>query len=539
MAKAKTIDAPVQRKFGAKDKIGYMFGDFGCNMSFQLITSYLMLFVTQGLGLSTALWAVLIIVAKIFDAINDPIIGALVDARKPGKHGKYKPWIFWGAFAIAGSTALLFLDVSMFSVAGKFAYCLIMYMVWSVAYTAANVPYGSLNAALTDKPGERSSLSALRNIGAGLAMVPVLFLVPMIGLNEHKQVITENFFWLALVFGCIGIAGFMATIFMCKERRVAAEQPKGKKFSYWRTLKNFFKNRAVVALSLASIAQIVFIQSYSITLTIAFQYYFVEADKFLMSIANILAMAGMMVFIPFMSKMSVKWGKKEITSWPNLVGIGVLVLMLFIPFPQTTAGGIMFLALFMVAMMGAGTFFLATWSMVADCVDEQEVKTGEREEASVYATYSLSRKIAQGIGGALSGLALGWVGYTTFDQMAALKGFAGDQLKDPTIQEEIHGLVESANLEAGSGILKMTILLPLIGFILCFVILLLMYNLNKKRVESNTIYLRNLSGDEGAVADTQPLFYTEEELQAKEQARLAAIEAEKLAKREARKNKNK
>ena len=130
-------------KFGVKDKFGYMMGDFGCNMSFQLITTYLMFFFTEALGMDPFLFTILIIIAKIFDAINDPIIGALVDRRKPGKHGKYKPWIFWGAFAILASTTLLFMPIQGWPVWAKFMYVLVMYMIWSVSYTAANVPYGS------------------------------------------------------------------------------------------------------------------------------------------------------------------------------------------------------------------------------------------------------------------------------------------------------------------------------------------------------------------------------------------------------------
>ena len=492
------------RPFGARDKVGYMFGDFGCNMSFQLITSYLMLFVTQGLGLSTALWAVLIIIAKVFDAINDPIIGALVDKRRPGKHGKYKPWIFWGSFAIAVSTALLFLDVRAFSTAGKFAYCLIMYMVWSVSYTAANVPYGSLNASLTDKPGERASLSSLRNIGAGFAMLPVLFLVPQFCMQKDEATgiqvpITENFFWLALIFGLIGIGGFMLTIFLCKERRQEQPQLEDKHYSYFKTLKNFFKNRAVVALSLASLAQIVFIQSYSITMTIVFQYYFKVEKGIMLSLANLLPMIGMMIFIPFMSKLSTKVGKKEISSWPNIASIILLIIMLFIPFERSQTGGLIFILLVMVAMTGAGPFFLATWSMVADCVDEQEVETGDREEASIYATYSLSRKVAQGIGGALTGLAIGWVGYVTSDELKTANPNMG--------KEELDSLVTSTNLAAAPDILRVSIILLLVGFILVFVTLLFMYNLNKDKVLENTNKLQ--ANKEVVSLEPTKLFYEE------------------------------
>lgn len=122
--------------FGLRDKIGYMMGDFGCNMSFQLVSSYAMIYFTQGMGLTLGSWAVIVVLAKIFDAINDPIIGALVDRRKPSKSGKFRPWIFYGSFAILLTTTLFFIDIRALSYGLRFAYCLTMYCLWSIAYTA-------------------------------------------------------------------------------------------------------------------------------------------------------------------------------------------------------------------------------------------------------------------------------------------------------------------------------------------------------------------------------------------------------------------
>ena len=117
--------------FGLRDKIGYMMGDFGCNMSFQLVSSYAMIYFTQGMGLTLGSWAVIVVLAKIFDAINDPIIGALVDRRKPRKSGKFRPWIFYGSFAILLTTTLFFIDIRALSYGLRFAYCLTMYCLWS------------------------------------------------------------------------------------------------------------------------------------------------------------------------------------------------------------------------------------------------------------------------------------------------------------------------------------------------------------------------------------------------------------------------
>lgn len=456
-----------KKPFGLSDKVGYLFGDFGCNMSFQLVTSYLMLFVTQGLGISTAHWAIIVVIAKIFDAINDPIIGALVDSRKPGKNGKFKPWIFWGAFAIAITTVLLFIDIRGLNYWVKFAYVLIMYMVWSVAYTAANVPYGSLNAVLTDDPGQRASLSSLRSIGSGVATLPIMILMPLIVFGDKDKngfapLKPEVFVWIALVCGIIGIIGFMLTYFLTTERAEHKKSPE--KFNYFKTLAGFFKNRAALAISLASFAQLVFIMSYAVTLPLVFQFYFLNTK--IISAATVIIMLPMMALIPFMGKMSVKFGKKEISTWPNLIAIVVLIVMLFISFPRNNSGAWIYAALLGVSMLAGGTFTLATWSMVADCVDQQEINTGKREEASVYATYSLARKIAQGVGAGLVSLCLSFVGYNT------------------------KNVAVNTTPKISNGILKLSIILPLIGFVTIFLALLFIYNLNRKKVEENTKYLR-------------------------------------------------
>ena len=493
--------AKEKKQIGAKDKFGYMMGDFGCNMSFQLISSFLMLFVTQALGISMVHWMVIVVVAKVFDAINDPIIGALVDKKKPGKHGKFKPWIFVGSFFIAITTVLLFTNVSGLNYWFKFAYCLIMYMVWSVAYTVANVPYGSLNAALTDNAKERSSLSSLRSIGAGLAMLPIMVAVPLLVYNDDKTLKANMFMVVALLCGIFGIIGFMMTIFMTKEKVTVIDdnnQPK-EKISYVKTLKSFFKNKAVLALCLASFAQLVFILTFTTTVQLVFQFYFQNTK--LLSVVNIVSMLPMVVFIPFMPKLTAKFGNKKICSLPNIVGFVSLILMLFIPFNKLgNAGPLVYILFLMVAMLGGGTFTLATWSMVAECVDEQEVESGVREEASIYATYSLARKVAQGVGAGLVALCLSFVGYKT-------DGFVTEQ--DMITHNSQPGVAQ--------GILILSIILPLIGYIVVFIAMQFLYKLDKEKVASNTFILRDKhSGDNIDVKTPTRCFYEETATEVKE-----------------------
>ncbi len=484
--KAKKMKTPLdKRPFGARDKFGYMMGDFGCNMSFQLIGTYLITFASQVLHIGEW-WSLIVIISKIFDAINDPIIGAIVDARKPGKRGKYLPWIFFGSFAIAITTVLLFINVSAFPTWGKVVYVTVMYCIWSVAYTAANVPYGSLNAALTDDAGQRSSLSAFRGIGAGIAMLPLTMIIPKLIYGEPDPVTGietvkgDVFVWIALVCGIVGIGGFMLTCFLTKERK-QVEVKQREKFNYLETLKGFVKNRGAMGMCLASFSQLVFIMTYSVTLPIVCQYFFKDAGN--SGTVSIVMMLPMAVFIPIMGKISKKFGKRELSLWPNLFAMAVLVIMLFIPFPATSGGMWMYAIFLGISMIASTPLNLGTWSMVADCVDEQEVKTskkdgknlfatyltpnqfGKRDEASVYATYSLARKAAQGVGSALVLALARSVGY-------------------------VDNVAEAAP-EAGANILQLSIILPLVGTVLIFLSFLLVHNLDKKKVEDNTEFLRS------------------------------------------------
>ena len=194
-------------------------------------------------------------------------------------------------------------------------------------------------------------------------------------------------------------------------------------------------------------------------------------------------MLPMMFMIPFMGKLTKRFGKKEIAMWPNLVAIAVLVVMMFVPFQRNSTGMWVYALCLGIAMLASAPLNLGTWSMVADCVDEQEVKTskkdgkniyatylndqdfGKRDEASVYATYSLARKAAQGIGSALIAALAGLVGYDAANAV-------------------------NTTAEVSGNLLKLSLILPLIGIVLIFLALLLFYNLSKKKVIDNTEFLR-------------------------------------------------
>ena len=130
------------RPFGIRDEIGYAFGDLGCNLSFQLISTYMYLFYTQCIGVSAEHWAWIIIVSKVWDAINDVLIGRLVDSKRIGTKSKFIPWILLGGAGLVALTVMVFTPIQKFPQAAKIIWCLASYCLWSVAYTMVNVPYG-------------------------------------------------------------------------------------------------------------------------------------------------------------------------------------------------------------------------------------------------------------------------------------------------------------------------------------------------------------------------------------------------------------
>lgn len=162
------------RPFGWQDKLGYAMGDMGCGFSFQLVATFMQLFYLQYIGVSPESYAVIILISKIFDAINDIVIGNLVDTKKIGKKSKYMPWILLGGVALVFFNVTIFFPVKSLPYLGKCAWCLGSYCLWSIAYTMVNVPYGSLHSVITDDPQQRVSLSTFRSIGAALPAIVII-----------------------------------------------------------------------------------------------------------------------------------------------------------------------------------------------------------------------------------------------------------------------------------------------------------------------------------------------------------------------------
>lgn len=394
------------RPFGMRDKIGYAFGDMGCNFSFQLVSTYMYLFYTQCIGISAKHWAWIIIVSKAWDAVNDVLIGNMVDRAgvSEGK-SKFMPWISIGSILLIVFSVMIFTPVSEFSNLGKIIWCLMAYCLWSVAYTMINVPYGSLHSVITDDPRQRTTLSTFRSIGAALPAILVMILPKIV---YKDNVLSENrLFFVAVVFSIAAFFAFFALRKMVTERVIRVN--KVERISYISTLKSFFSNRAMLGITIATVAVVIFYNSSMSVNNLIFQFYFNDAKK--STLAMVASYIPLVAFMPFASATTSKIGKKRLLTLSGFISVVAGVVMLFLPITPDKRGIIIYVAGLMVINFGCCVFQIIVWAMVADCIEDSYRKTGMREEGSLYALYSFFRKLAQGVGSAIVALALSSVGY--------------------------------------------------------------------------------------------------------------------------------
>lgn len=452
----------LSRPFGWRDKLGYAAGDFGCNMSCAIITSYMMLFYVNVIGIDPLHYATVVAAIKIFDAFDDPVIGALVDAGRPGKRGKFHPWILGSAIPLIFVGALVFLNIPDAPYWVKIVVCVVSYIAWDLAYTAMNIPYGSMASVITADPVQRTQLSNFRSVGALLANIPVMIIVPLMLFKDNNPV-GSMFLPLTLVLGVISFGAFMLTYFLCEERVKPVKEEK-EKFNYIETVKAIGKNRPMIGLILCTLVFKLFCFSSSTTNQYVFMCYF--QDTKLLSLSNLASMLPMILCMTCVTPLTKKFGKKALCSWPFL---GSCVVDLILAFAPITSPYV-WIGLQFVSGAFMGLFSLLMWALIADCIDYQEMITGRREEGTVYATYNFLSKFVSSFSSSIIAVCLSMTGYIAAQQ-------------------------SNQTLEVANRIRVMAGLLPAIGCLIAFLAMHFVYNLdNKKLAEMNVALGRNADG---------------------------------------------
>ena len=414
------LDENGFRKFGMRDCLGYAAGDLGCNMSFALKGTIMPIFWTQFMGMD--LWySLLLIIVQVWDAINDPIIGSMVDAdRRQYKRNKFLQYIWAGSIGLIVGGACCFLPFPNASTLAKAIIFVAGYVVWDAFYTVANVPYGSLLSLISDKPADRASLSAWRSVGSIFGNMLPMILLPFIVYDDNNNLIGERVFIAALI---MGVLGFICFQFMIKNTEIRVEtsvklddQPK---FNVIKAMGNFLKNRPAVGATLAAMGMFIGMQGAATAVTVLFQSYFKNVDA--SGIVSAFAMIPIVVFTPMARKMVVKFGKKELATVGAICSLIASGLMFVLPITGDNKGMLFYIICQLINSLGMGIYSTVSWAMMGDAIDYNEWKTGNREEGTVYALHSFFRKLAQGLGPAIIiavMIALGYVGANEGNQTA-------------------------------------------------------------------------------------------------------------------------
>ena len=398
------------RKFGIRDSIAYALGDFGCNMSFAL-KGTMAIFWTQFMGLE--LWySALLVLVQVWDAINDPVIGSMIDAdRRQYKRNKFLQYIWFGSIGLIVAGALCFLPFPNAPLWAQMIIFVCGYVIWDAFYTIANVPYGSLLSLISKEPADRASLSAWRSIGSLAGNMVPMMILPMIIYDANQNLIGERVFIAALVMGVLGFISFQIMIKNTEIRvdtdiQLNEEQPK---FNVIKAMANFCKNRPAVGATVAAVGMFLGMQGGATAVTVLFQSYFKNVQ--ISGLVSMFSMIPMILFTPLARKMVKKFGKKELATFGAIVSMVACALMLILPITADGTGLLIYVLCQLINSLGMGIYSTVSWAMMGDAIDYNEWKTGSREEGTVYALHSFFRKLAQGVGPAVALVIMAGLGY--------------------------------------------------------------------------------------------------------------------------------
>ena len=443
------------RPFGIRDKFGYLFGDFGNDFFFILVSSFLMVFYTDVFHISAATVGILFMIARLWDAIADVTWGRFIDSRKTGKHGKFKPWIFRMSFPLVISGVLMFVKIPGMSDGFYMAWAFVTYIVWGTLYSTVNIPYGSMASVITEDPVERTGLSTWRTMGAMMASLLINVLAPLIVFVDNK-IDANRMVMAAAIFGVLALTCYMACIKLTTERVVAPEHPK-EKGNFGKTVKGLVKNKPLIWILIASLAFMICTMLIGAVNVYLFKDYFSNAAA--LSMVGLIQTAAAFLALPLVTPLVDKFGKKETAAAGMLIAFLAYITLYFLP----NLGLTPFLVLTAVGMYGFAFFNLVVWAFVTDVIDYHEYLTDLREDGTVYSIYSFSRKVGQAIAGGVGGIAIAAVGY------------------DATRAVQTQGALD--------GIHTLATLVPAIIYLMIFLILVFLYPLNKQRTNQLTIDL--------------------------------------------------
>ncbi len=409
---------PQRPHLGIGRRVGYAMGDFGCNFSWSLISSYLMFFMTDVARINAATVGTMMLISKAWDAVNDPVIGTLAD-RTNSRWGRYRPWILFSCMPMLILNVLCFTTFPSWSESARTIWALATYFVLVLLYTMVNIPYSAMPAALTLKDEDRSGLASARMTGAFLAMTILSFLTIRVVNWTGQGDAARGYQTAAIIFSLVALPCFILCFLSTRE----VVQVEYKKTEYRKMFKAL-KGNTPVWLILGAFVSWGFMQGGASLRMYYFSYNAGNSLMFanVMTIQSITGMVGTLSLTWLIKRFS---NKGKICMWAFIIGAAANFICFFLPI-TTQAGVMLYYMITVFNGYSAGLVLASLFGMTPDTTEYTAYYYGVHAAGFISAFINFAFKL----GTAFCTAAAGWV-------MAGL-GYVPNVAQTPTVLAAIN-----------------------------------------------------------------------------------------------------
>ena len=383
----------------AKHYFVYGLGNFASQLSWTMVSTYLSIFYTDVFGLGTGAVALLMLIAKVWDGINDPMMGTIME-RTHTKHGRFRPYIFVGAIFLVIFTILTF-TVPGFSSTGKLIYAYITYIGLGMSYTMTNVPYLALPVVMTRDPKEVNKLNAAQMMGMTIGQIVLNLFVLKLVLWFGKGDQAAGYHSTAILLAVLALPMFWAVAILSKERITVKKEDQGKVSD---GLKMVFKNKNLMCAMLYSFFNM-FGMLGRISVAVYFYLYCVQNFTFI-TIFMMMQMIVGTIIMPFTPKVIDKLGKRKTAILSMIIQGGALIVLFVGPYENIVFDFVVLIVYglgYIAGPCGAG--------MMVDAIDDFDDKYGARNDGMAFSFQGCAIKIATAIANSLFLVVMGAFGY--------------------------------------------------------------------------------------------------------------------------------